>query len=83
MSKTDKKEFTTVAFLSVDKVDEPEVQYLYKVINTSKGTTPVDGYYFNSKEQAKIHRNNLNEEAGKERKYQLRKGPDHWRWTLS
>ena len=56
MSKTDKKEFAPAAFLYVDKVDEPEAQYLYKVIDNSKGTTPVDGYYLNSKEQAKIHR---------------------------
>ena len=78
MSKTDKKEFTPAAFLSVDKVNMPGAQYLYKVIDTSKGSRPVDGHYFNSKEQAKIHRNNLNEEAGnKNFKYQLRKGPDH------
>jgi hypothetical protein len=80
MSKTDKQEFNPEAFLFVDKADAPEAQYLYKVIDTSKGNTPVADHYFDNKEQAKIHRNNLNEEAGNENfKYQLRKGPDHWK----
>jgi len=73
MTKTEKKEFVPEAFLTVDE------NRLYKVVDTSKGGTPVDGHYFDKKEQAKIHRNNLNEEAGKESKYQLRKGPDHWK----
>jgi len=80
MSKTEKKEFEPEVFIAVDKADTPEAQYLYKVIDTSaKGNAPVAGHYFDKKEQAKIHRNNLNEEAGKESKYQLRKGPDHWK----
>ena len=73
MTKTEKKEFVPNAFLTVEE------NRLYKVVDTSKGNTPVDGHYFDKKEQAKIHRNNLNEEAGKESKYQLRKGPDHWK----
>ena len=76
MTKTDKaekKEFVPNAFLTVEE------NRLYKVVDTSKGNTPVDGHYFDKKEQAKIHRNTLNEEAGKESKYQLRKGPDHWK----
>jgi hypothetical protein len=80
MTKTEKKEFVPDAFIVVDKADTPDTQYLYKVVDTSKGNTPVAGHYFDKKEQAKIHRNNLNEEAGNENfKYQLRKGPDHWK----
>ena len=81
MAKTDKKEFVPEVFLFVDKEVEPDKLYLYKVIDTStKGGKPVEDMFFDSKEQAKIHRNNLNKEIDNTKfRYQVRKGPDHWK----
>ena len=81
MSKTDKQEFVPQVVLFVDKEVEPDVLYLYKVIDTSaKGGKPAEDMFFDSKEQAKIHRNNLNEEIDNTNfRYQVRKGPDHWK----
>ena len=76
---TEKKEFEPMAFVFVDPEVEPKTPLLYKVVDTSqKGEKAVEDIYFDSKEQAKIHRNNLNEKIGNENfRYQLRKGPDH------
>ena len=76
---TEKKEFEPEAFVFVDPEVEPDASLLYKVIDTSQnGEKAVEDIYFDSKEQAKIHRNNLNEKIGNENfRYQIRKGPDH------
>ena len=77
---TEKKEFEPEAFVFVDPEVEPKKPLLYKVVDSSqKGDKAVEDLYFDSKEQAKIHRNNLNEKIGNENfRYQIRKGPDHW-----
>ena len=58
---TEKKEFEPMAFVFVDPEVEPKTPLLYKVVDTSqKGEKAVEDIYFDSKEQAKIHRYNLN-----------------------
>ena len=78
-SKKDKEDWVEQTF---NVWEEGKGRRLYIVVDSSKKGkgSPIEDLYFLEKQEAKKHRNNLNANAkGDTFRYQIRKGPDHWK----
>ena len=78
-TKKDKEDWVEQAF---NVWEEGKGRRLYIVVDSSKKGkgSPIEDLYFLEKQEAKKHRNNLNANAkGDTFRYQVRKGPDHWK----